>query len=240
MGRDNNRKECSERSQRFTNATLVSVFILFGSLIFSNQSNAQIQFQDVTNNAGPFHTGESWGASWCDINGDKYPDLYLSNHGMDTSIYRNNGGNSFTDIIEQADADQVLYKPGAGNRSTNEADLHGASCADWDNDGDQDIFATRSSAGTTVFLLKNVDGNGTFRERRGAYTLNGNIGGGRLPVHMDYNGDGKTDVAIAKNDSHMLQLFKQQSNNKFTNTTASEGITQQCSRNFLWLSNALI
>ncbi len=209
-------------------AKLVNLVATFGMLAFSTQSVAQIQFQDVTSSAGPFHTGESWGASWCDINGDRYPDLYVSNHGMQTSIYRNNSGNSFTDITPQADLDQKLYKP--GDRNTNEADIHGASCADWDNDGDQDIFATRSSSGATVFLFEN-DGTGKFRERRTSYGIGGAIGGGRLPVLMDYDNDGKTDFALAKNDSARLLLFKQVANKRFTNTTSSTGMSLQCDRN---------
>ena len=228
MGRVKDNNEFYSRIKNTTQTTLINVAVISGLLIFSNQSEAQIQFQDVTNSAGPFHTGESWGASWCDINGDKYPDLYVSNHGMPTSIYRNNSGNSFTDIIQQADLDQKLYK--AGDKKTIEADLHGASCADWDNDGDQDIFATRSSAGSTIFLLEN-DGTGKFRERRSSYGITEPIGGGRLPIPMDYNGDGKTDIAFATNDIAQLQLFKQVSNKRFTNTTSPTGIAQQCDRN---------
>ncbi len=228
MGGNDNKKSLP-RVCHLTHATLISAFILSGGLTFPGQSTAQIQFQDVTSSAGPFHTGESWGASWCDINGDKYPDLYLSNHAMQTSIYRNNGGSTFTDITAQADLDQKLYDPG-GDKYTNKADLHGASCADWDNDGDQDIFATRSSSGATIYLFEN-DGTGKFRERRSSYGIGGPIGGGRLPVLMDYNNDGKTDFALAKNDSSQLQLFKQVSGKRFTNTTSQTGISLKCDRN---------
>ena len=236
MGRDMIKYSIHNRTVRATQTALFNIIAISGLLSFSPASTAQVQFQDVTNNVGPFHTGESWGASWCDINGDKYPDLYVSNHGMNTSIYRNNGGNSFTDVVAQVDLDQVLYKP--GNIGTNEADMHGASCADWDNDGDQDIFATRSSAGTTVFLLEN-DGTGKFRERRQAYSLSGSIGGGRLPVFMDYNNDGKTDVAIAKNDNTKLQLYKQIANKRFQNTNNATGINLQCNRNFFGFPSRL-
>ena len=236
MGRDMIKDSIHSRLINTTQAAVINVIAIAGLVGFSAQSVAQVQFQDITNSVGTLHTGESWGASWCDINGDKYPDLYVSNHGMNTSIYRNNGGNTFTDVTAQVDLDQVLFKP--GDRNTNEADMHGASCADWDNDGDQDLFATRSSAGTTVFLLEN-DGTGKFRERRQSYGLTGSIGGGRLPVHMDYDNDGKTDVAIAKNDSTKLQLFKQVANKRFTNTNNATGINLQCNRNFFGFPSRL-
>ena len=38
--------------------------IVLAALAVSFQSKAQIQFTDTTSAAGPFHTGESWGASW--------------------------------------------------------------------------------------------------------------------------------------------------------------------------------
>ena len=82
-----------------------------------------------------FHTGESWGASWGDMNGDLYPDIYVSNHNLRTGLLRNNGDGTFSNVVLQADLDQIWT-------SDPEADIHGGTWADFDNDGDQDLFAT--------------------------------------------------------------------------------------------------
>jgi hypothetical protein len=41
---------------------------------------AAITFQDVTPASGISYQGESFGASWGNLDGDIYPDLFASNH----------------------------------------------------------------------------------------------------------------------------------------------------------------
>ena len=63
-----------------------------------------------------------------DFNGDGWPDLWVGNHNYKPSLYINQRKGSFVDIIDRVwDADP-------------KADTHGASWADFDNDGDQDLI----------------------------------------------------------------------------------------------------
>ena len=47
------------------------------------------------------HVSESYGASWGDLNGDGYPDLFVSNHRTQPSLFLNQGNGTFIDIGDQ-------------------------------------------------------------------------------------------------------------------------------------------
>src|SRR5436309_2274546 len=54
-------------------------------------AGAQTSFTDVTSAAGLAHFSETYGASWGELNGDGFPDLFVSNHRTMKSLYRSNG-----------------------------------------------------------------------------------------------------------------------------------------------------
>ena len=94
---------------------------------------AQPAFEDATEAAGLTHSGETWGASWGELNGDGYPDVFVGNHREAPSLYLNNGDGTFTEVLELLDMDGLwVDKPRQDN--------HGASWADFDGDGDVDIM----------------------------------------------------------------------------------------------------
>ena len=209
--------------------------ILLFLFFVSSQVYSQILFEETTNTAGPFHTGESWGASWGDMNSDLYPDLFVSNHGMATSIYRNNGDGSFTDVISQVDLSQKLIDP--VNKDTTFADIHGGAWADFDNDGDQDLFVARSSKGSQLYLFEN-DGSGKFTESHRNYGIpTPAMTSGRMPLLFDYTGDGFLDFAYAKNGS-ALELFKRKGTD-FVYAKNQTGIANQCERNHYGFASRL-
>ena len=57
-------------------ALLATLPIALGVL---SGAHAQIAFTDVSATAGVNYSGESYGASWVDLNGDGYPDIFACN-----------------------------------------------------------------------------------------------------------------------------------------------------------------
>ena len=195
------------------------------ALLFASASQAQVRFQDTTNAVGgPFHIGETWGSAWGDLDGDIYPDIYSTNHALQNGLYLNNGDGTFTDIVDVADLDRVWIG------DNDDGDIHGGSFGDFDNDGDQDIFSTRSSSNSHIQLMEN-NGQGLFEENSRNHNIRG-FGGGRLPLFFDYTNDGNLDVAIARNDPAGLEIFRwSPGSNSYIRTTNSVGITGECLRN---------
>ncbi len=74
----------------------IKVFFLV-TLLWCNASFAAIQFDEVSSFAQLNFSGESYGASWGDVNNDAYPDLFANHHRSLTKLYINNGDGTFTD-----------------------------------------------------------------------------------------------------------------------------------------------
>jgi len=128
------------------------------------------------------------GIAFLDYDQDGLMDIYLINSGLcdfykppkplGNALYRNNGDGTFTDVAREAG---VL----AGNFGT------GIAAADYDNDGDTDIFLT--AYGTTI-LYRNL-GNGKFEDA----TLKSGLavsGWTTSAVWFDYDNDGFLDLFI--------------------------------------------
>jgi len=126
-----------------------------------------------------FHTGPN----------DYVPDRH--------SLYRNDGDGRFTDVSDWSGISQ-LPAPGMGVLS-----------ADFDGDGDMDVFVANDQKPN--FLLIN-DGNGRFQEegllagvavdRRGR--SNGNMG----VDYADFDGDGQMDLVTTTYQEEMLVLYQ--------------------------------
>jgi hypothetical protein len=168
---------------------------------------SQIAFTDATNAAGVAHTSESYGASFGDLNGDGYLDIFASNHRTQPSMYLNMGNGTFLDVATQT-MDWV-------NRAG--ADTHGGSWADVDNDGDQDLMVSTGTGNLSQFLIND-------HQRLADHTVGSGLDltnlGGRLPVWLDYDGDHLLDVAVAQYGG-VAKLFHQNANGSFTQTTTN-------------------
>jgi ASPIC and UnbV/FG-GAP-like repeat/Tetratricopeptide repeat len=97
-------------------------------------NNGDGTFTDVTSQAGPARTFGAMAAQFGDIDNDGWLDIYLGNGAppMDTyepnKLFWNTGTGTFLDVTDSA---------GVGNLGKG----HGATFADFDNDGDLDIYA---------------------------------------------------------------------------------------------------
>jgi hypothetical protein len=159
---------------------------------------AQIAFQDVSGAAGFAGTAtESWGASWGDVDGDSYPDLFFSNHRNRATLYRNGRDGTFSEVSRQVDASGTAGW--TGGRAT--VDTHGVTWADVDNDGDDDLLQTVES--NPEFLHLNVDGR--LYDRTAALGVDRLGGwGSRQALFLDADGDGRLDLASIELTRPML------------------------------------
>jgi hypothetical protein len=124
-----------------------------------------------------------------DYNGDGRPDVFFTNGARTPSLekdlpaqanrlFRNDGGLRFTDVTEAAGVAGVGYATGAA-------------AADYDNDGDVDLFVTGVRRNQ---LLRN-DGRGRFEDIAQA----AGVAGGEWSVAggwFDYDNDGRLDLLM--------------------------------------------
>ncbi|MEM6633241.1 MAG: discoidin domain-containing protein [Bacteroidota bacterium] len=114
------------------------------------QNDGNNVFTDVAATAGLRIGAQTWTSDFADIDNDGDMDAFVSNHGDDCKLYRNNGNGTFTDVTSGSGFLPTLQ----GSSS-----LEGiqAIFRDFDNDGYVDLLF----AGTDHYLFYN-DGDGTF------------------------------------------------------------------------------
>jgi hypothetical protein len=183
----------------------LSMLAVLCTTLAAAPSQAAISFSDVSAAAGIDRRGESYGASWGDLNGDGLPDLFASNHRQQPSLYLNMGNGRFVET-----GPNVLTW-----RNRARADTHGGSWADFDNDGDLDLMVTTGTGNLSQFL---VNENQRLVDRTVELGLNVSNVGGRLPVWLDYDGDKLTDVVNTQYGG-IAKLYHQGAAGTFTETT---------------------
>ncbi|MFT5469839.1 MAG: tetratricopeptide (TPR) repeat protein [Verrucomicrobiales bacterium] len=107
--------------------------------LFRNEgrSGEFVQFVDVAPAAGVENLRYAKGVSWGDFDGDRFPDLYVSNQGFDNRLYQNNQNGTFTDRAP------ALGVAGPSNSFP-------AWFWDWNNDGLLDLFVSDYSGRPSV------------------------------------------------------------------------------------------
>ncbi len=186
---DNN-VSTSKRGYRLRAIVLSTIACALATALPSSSSHAQIQFEEKTTSAGKFDDVESWGASWGDMNGDLWPDLFVTNHRMRPSLFRNNGDGSFTNVVLQWDKSRTWLNDPL-------ADEHGGSWSDFDEDGDLDLSVITGISFDGHLFINTGDG---FVESGASFGVT-NDREGRLPLWFDYNNDGNIDLAYMSGSS---------------------------------------
>ena len=180
------------RNKYFTNYIIGALtdyrlfFILITSFLAA-PGFADIRFEDASDNAGIDVNTPTAASAWGDFNKDGWPDIWISNHhGKSPRLYLNQKDGTFIDITSKVLSDDL------------KADFHGAAWADFDNDGDQDLFATtgggagRGASASYLF----VNENGKFNDKAKISGIDYPLGRGRTPLWLDANNDGKLDLLM--------------------------------------------
>jgi enediyne biosynthesis protein E4 len=161
------------------------------NLLFHNNGNGT--FTEVAKKAGVDDpTGRSLSAAWADFNNDGWPDLYVANDISDNAMYLNLHNGKFKNISESAWVGDYRGAMGLG-------------VADWDGDGDLDIFvshwiAQENALYTNLLYTPGAEKPGRLRfqdvadmEGLGEIGLQ-YIGWGTS--FFDYDNDGRPDLFV--------------------------------------------
>ena len=181
-------------------------------ILYRNDSTT---FTNVTTAAGMNLT--SWGGSinWFDYNADSRLDCYIGNDGIPTHanyLFENNDLSTFTEV-----AASVGLADDLSTLST--------ATADYDNDGDLDIFIGNQSGSPTGVLFQNNGGSFTNVSVASgletySYTWGADWG--------DFDNDGDLDLYLA-NSNAGNQCFVNNGDGTFTESAAFLGIADPTS-----------
>ncbi|MCZ2149214.1 MAG: CRTAC1 family protein [Bryobacterales bacterium] len=183
--------------------------------LYRNLGNGR--FADATAKAG-IERGNSYGmgAAAADYDNDGHTDIYITGYPAGI-LYRNNGNGTFTDVTARA---------GVSNQGE-----WGASAAwfDYDNDGRLDLFIANYAefsfadprhcefAGSPAYCAQTAyrgrpsrlyhnNGDGTFQDVSAASGIAAMAGRAMGVAAIDYDGDGRQDLFVARDASPNLLL----------------------------------
>jgi len=180
---------------------LLEVLLLTQTGIRAAPETAQIQFRDVTQQAGIrfVHNNGAFGkkflpetmgpgVAFIDYDNDGWPDIFLVN-GMDwpghvqkhstPKLYHNNHDGTFSDVTHSAGLDVELFGMGVA-------------VGDYDNDGFEDLFVTAYGQNR----LFHNNGNGTFTDATQKAGLLGPKEFSTSAAWVDYDKDGYLDLVV--------------------------------------------
>lgn len=162
-----------------------------------------IDFSIVNGATGERFVNETMvgGAGWIDYDGDGWLDLYLTNGheisreaekpgAANNRLYRNLSGTGFED---------VTAKTGVGDHRYS----NGTAVADYDNDGDQDLFVANVGRNT---LYRNR-GDGSFEDVTVVAGLE-RAGFGSSAAWLDYDRDGLLDLFVVRYLEYIPRLAR--------------------------------
>jgi enediyne biosynthesis protein E4 len=147
------------------------------------------EFENVVNDPVVQDINKSISSCWGDYDNDGDLDLFIANDGQKNELFQNNGDGTFTKIID-------------GIQSNYASCSYGCNWADFDNDGDLDLFVTYGWCGVNQnnIIYKNLlieAGSATFEKVND--TVVTNDGGWSYGSSWgDYDDDGDLDLLVAK------------------------------------------
>ncbi|MEM7355517.1 MAG: CRTAC1 family protein, partial [Acidobacteriota bacterium] len=240
-----NHKTCMSRTAVATYCS-PSIFAPVGDRLLRNlgpTAGSAGRFEDVTARLGLDRAfGPALGAIAADFDADGWLDLYVANDGQPNQLWINREGRGFSD--------EALLAGSAVNRDGRPEASMGVDAADFDGDGDIDLFMTHLSEEThTLYRNDGVDAAGgvTFEDVTAVTGLGqasfGPTGFGA--AWLDYDNDGRLDLLAVNGAVKTVealyragdafpfhqpnQLFHQRSDGRYEDVTQRAGDAFQAS-----------
>jgi enediyne biosynthesis protein E4 len=157
----------------------------------------------ISVNAPPLTSsgGRSQNCPWADYDGDGDLDLYVTNSdGQRNFLFRNEGGGTFTRVV-------------TGPEVTTTGEWIAAAWADYDNDGDLDLFASRCCGQANALYQNNGDGTFTAVADDPVVTSVRDSGG---VAWGDFDNDGYLDLFVGNFVRDPDFLFHNERDGSFT------------------------
>lgn len=147
---------------------------------------------------------------WADYNNDGYEDVFFTNP---DGLFQNNGNGTFSDVTARSG---IIARKQPPKDSPQTFWGSGASFADYDNDGDLDLFMA-GGEGYSSTLFENNQGRFTDVTLPAGLEDSGGVIEG---IWGDVDNDGYVDLyVISKNETGSNRLFRNNGNRTFTDVT---------------------
>ena len=156
--------------------------------LYRNEGNGT--FTDISLTANTPGPSSGTGAAWGDFDNDGDLDLFTAGFYDFGTLYRNDGAGTFSDVTAAAGVDSTWG-------------ISAVSWADFDNDGDLDLYLGMINSPSHLF---ENDGTGHFTDVAAAVGADDPDGNSRAAPWADYDRDGDLDLYLSnwKNDANRL------------------------------------
>jgi len=206
--------------------------------LFRNLGNGK--FSDVTARAGVGDPGFSTSAAWFDYDNDGNLDLFVANYvewsvetdqlcsldgknksyctpqsykGQSSTLYRNKGNGTFTNVTQAAKLNDPTSKS------------LGVVMFDYNGDGWMDLFVANDTEPNKLY--KN-NGNGTFTDEGVAagvaFSESGTARAGMGADAGDFDGSGRPGIAVGNFTNESMALYRNDGTGLFTDEAPNSGI----------------
>ncbi len=165
-----------------------------------------VGYSDISSQSGLDISDNTRGVCWTDFDMDGYQDVFVANYNSASRIFFNDGNGIFTDFTAMSMID--ISGP-----------AYSASWADYDNDGDPDIYVTLYNQSN--ILLVN-EGDYTFSDFSSICGAN-DSGPSKGSSWADFDKDGYVDLFVA-NYGSSNKLFRNNGDGTFSDVTDIYGV----------------
>lgn len=165
-----------------------------GVYMYAGDGTGGFELVDLGINNG---NADAKSISWVDLDNDGDQDLFITNRLARNRLWRNNGEEGFLELTDFSGLNQETRKS------------YGASFADYDNDGDLDLFIANYNWAMTEMLneLYANNGDGTFTEVTVAAGFGEDIKQSFIGEWTDLNEDGLLDLYVIRDRHVYLNMY---------------------------------